>query len=138
ADSPDRLQIRQNGSEEDIRSGLLKCLKTADGFVQARISEEEIVRSSGQHERKRQRASGFGSCGDSLYGEFEFIERLAGVSGSVFDRAANQSGVSGEANGFRNRFGAISESISQVRRDGHISCVDNCFAVAEGFGPGKR
>src|SRR6185437_13627767 len=81
--SPDRLQIRQTGSEEDIRSGLLKCLKSADGFVQAWISEEEIVRSSGQHERNRQRASGFRSCGDSLYGEFEFIERLAGVSGSV-------------------------------------------------------
>ena len=76
------------------------------------------MRARGEGEGKREGARGLGGRGDAFDGQAKIVERAVGVAGRVFDGASDESGFGGEADGFGDGFGRVTEAVLEVGGDG--------------------
>ena len=86
---------------------------------------DQILRSGGEHERKRRRACVLYSGLDAPDGQVVGVDGVAGMPGRIFDGPSDEPERGGLPNGVSASVRVITESVLQVRRERQRRCVND-------------
>ena len=118
ADGADVLDVAQSRRIQHVGARLVERLQPLDRVVEIAPAVQVVLGARRQRERERESRRGLDGSRDALDSLSERIDRLARLRRRVLDRAADQAGRRGAADGLGDAFRVVAEPVLEIAVDG--------------------
>ena len=122
-------QSAQSGRVEHVSAGRLIGLQPAYRVGHVVAPADQILRPRGEQKRHWQAARDCRCRAHPRHRQVEVVNRVCGVAGEIFDRAADRARLGGEANCLGRCLRRMCETVFQVGIHRQVGCRDDVAAI---------